>query len=331
VPSLSDVICSAAVKVYEKIGVDKDCIRGMGIVLSSLESDTPNDSSPSKMSSWLKSGPTKSENEVKLDVLDSFDEADDTDVLSGQIAAAASLPTYSQLDQDVLNELPDDVLKEVQSMYRRNNVQSPPRTVVRASVKRSEKPITIPGQVSVKRMLKLASVKAGEDALVCDNDDFTLSQLDCLPLETQLQIANRDHVTISKSAAQLKPAIRRSRVVNSVDVESESDSEQNNNTATQMINAVHLSRDFFSENIRPLKEFIESTPHPDDDDIDLVAEFLKVCVDEDRLEDAIVFLRTIKTLQQCWDASCYQHLKENFLSKVHDSNGYLLDSAWHDL
>ena len=53
------------------------------------------------------------------------------------------------------------------------------------------KPIPIVGTtISVWRMLKLACIKLGDDEL--GNNYFTLSQLDRLPMECQLQLANGD-------------------------------------------------------------------------------------------------------------------------------------------
>lgn len=318
-----DIFCSAALKLYEKLGVDKESIRGMGLVVSSLELDSESGSSPSKLSSWLKSGLSKS----------IIDDAEGSNTpLEHHIAFESNVPTYSQLDQDVLTELPEDIRKEVKSMYGKS-VESPPRISTAPPMhpsrpkrgRKFNKTISIPGQVSVKRMLKLAMVKSGKDKLECDNDDFTLSQLSCLPLEMQLQIANGDNVT-SLSSPTLRPSARRSIATDNIDC-LESNCEDNHNTnTTHAIEIFQKSRDFYYENILPLQEFVKSNPHPDHRDIKLVLDFLTICIEEHRLEDVIVFLRSIKTMQDGWDIACYDRLKDDVVGEVYKIRGYLLDT-----
>eukprot|EP00804_Cyclotella_cryptica_P019959 CCRYP_007848-RB/>CCRYP_007848-RB protein AED:0.23 eAED:0.23 QI:295/1/1/1/0.6/0.5/6/2116/1238 len=317
-----EVFCSAALKLYEKIGVDKESIRGMGLVVSSLESDAEDGSSPSKLSSWLKSDQKKSVVEEVRGRNSPLEHHNDFE---------SNVPRYSQLDQDVLTELPEDILKEVKSMYG-ECAESSPRRATTPSLhpsrqkqgRKVEKTVSIPGQPSVKRMLKLAMVKSGKDKLECNNDEFTLSQLDCLPLETQLQIANGDDV-ILKSEAPLRPSTRRSIATNNIDgLESHFVDNHNNKT----MHLFQKSRDFYFENIQPLQEFIKSNPHPDHRDIKVVLDFLTVCVEEHCLEDVIVFLRSIKGMQRGWDVACYEHVKEHVVREVYRSRGYLLDTVW---
>eukprot|EP00804_Cyclotella_cryptica_P013538 CCRYP_021090-RB/>CCRYP_021090-RB protein AED:0.23 eAED:0.23 QI:1715/1/1/1/0.6/0.5/6/2102/765 len=317
-----EVFCSAALKLYEKLGVDKESIRGMGLVVSSLESDAEDGSSPSKLSSWLKSDQKKSlVEEVK----------GRNSPLEHQNDFESNVPRYSQLDQDVLTELPEDILKEVKSMYGKS-AESPPRRATAPSIHSSrpkqgrkvEKTISIPGQASVKRMLKLAMVKSGKDKLECNNDEFTLSQLDCLPLETQLQIANGDDVTL-KSAATFRPSSRRSIATNNIDGLESNSVDNHNNKSTCLF---QKSRGFYYQNIQPLQRFIKSNSHPDYHDIKLVLDFLTVCVEEHRLEDVIVLLRSIKSMQNGWDVACYEHMREHVVRGVYRSRGYSIDTVW---
>jgi hypothetical protein len=334
-----------SLKLLEKVGIDKDGIRGMGLVVSTLEPDTDasanlNSSSPSKLDSWLKSGPIKRSAEPKPDYMQD-EHFEDQDVSHSSVQHnTVPLPTFSQLDPEVLTELPEDILKEVQSIYGKNKQSAQISTPLYSypfdspkskRSKRTEKHITIPGQVSVKRMLKLASVKSGEDKLLCANKDFTLSQLDCLPLETQLQIANNDQVTVSKTtppkttsdSCRNKPT-----TVHRPDRSFESDLGYEDNSTTTLCDLFRNSRGFYNENILPLQEFIKSTPHPENHDVQSVIEFLFVCLEERRLEDVIVFLRTIKNMQHGWDNNVYDQVKESVVGEVRKLNGYFLDTDW---
>lgn len=316
------------------MAVHKDVIRGMGLVVSSLESDTAvaGVSSPSKLDAWLRTNPAGSAAETTSNFILDQDEDIINPIANNE---ATKIPTYSQLDQDVLTELPDDILEEVQRTYGKKSTASratthPPFGSPKSKHRKPEKHIVIPGQVSVKRMLKLASVKSGEDKLHCANEDFTLSQLDCLPLETQLRIVNNDDVRISKVAAASKRAAVAPRNQHNInDGNFDSDTEGNNNDSlTTACDLFCNSRDFYRENILPLQEFMRSNPFPESEDIDSVIEFLFVCIKENRLDDAIVFLRTIKDMKHGWDELVYDQIKETVVNEIHRLKGYELDTIW---
>ena len=174
-----DAIFSAAMKLYEKIGVDDSSIRGVGIVINSLISDDEaSTSSPSKLFEWL--------------------QKDNSAAINDSPSYCETMLSFSQLDQDVLSNLPEDVLAEVRSTYGKNRINnnSSLLNLSKPCPPQKFKPIPIVGQPSVRRMLKLACIKSGEEEL--DNNDFTLSQLDSLPMERQLQLANGDAIEIVK-------------------------------------------------------------------------------------------------------------------------------------
>ena len=327
------VIYSYGLKLFEKMGINKEFIRGMGLVVSCLETDAEitNGSSPSKLDAWLQSNFTGDTDHEVGDINRSLMDQSD----------GVSIPTYSQIDQDVLTELPDHIREELQSMYGKATdhlSRATNKPAVQSSSNRSKKDkrqATVPGQVSVKRMLKLACVKSGEEKLECANKAFTLSQLDCLPLETQLQIANNDNVVLSKYAVLPKTGA----ILNNIQSikgcpESHLDSGV---TIEQTINSTTLhdmfcsSRNFYDENIRPLQEFIRSRPSPDNDDVQCVIEFLSICIAESRVDDVIVFLRTIKTMRSGWDKTIYDLIKQSVVDEALRLNGYMLDTTWFGL
>lgn len=325
-----DVIFAYSLKLFQKLAVDKEEIRGMGLVVSSLESDSTlsHQTSPSKLDTWLKTAPTK----PPAETMSSFNMC-----LTAQNNTTSTMPTYSQLDQDVLTELPDDILKEVQITYGKKPTDSATKIAQslfsspKSKQLKPENPIAIPGQASVKRMLKLASVKAGEDELPCANGEFTLSQLDCLPLETQLQIANNDDIRISMPEApcQRSSLVSRTQRANRIEGRSvDSEEEDNNDCHTTACDMFHKSKDFYNNNIVPLQEFVRSKPHPHNDDVSSVIDFLFACVGEGRCGDTVVFLRVIKNMQRGWGASIYDQIKEAVVDEIQRLKGCALDTAW---
>jgi len=347
-----DVIYMYCLKLYEKLNLDKDEIRGMGLVVSSIKHESnENCSSPSKLDSWLKSGikqPEQLPGEQHKQTTISSQDLDDT--IEAKVTSttknknplydlqvhlgAPSMPTYSQLDPDVMSELPDDILKEVQQVYGRST-ESTPRSPIQAMLtspksnrsKKTDKPMTIPGQVSVKRMLKLASVKSGDDRLQCANAGFTLSQLDCLPLETQLRIANNDNVRVHVKPTSVGWAQSTSISVDDTVILDEHD-ETHDTATTTPTDLFRRSRSFYQENIYPIQEFIRSTPQPGDEDINIVIEFFAICIEEMRVGEAIVILRAIKGMQHGWSSLVFEQIKEAVVDKVHRLNGYVIDTKW---
>ena len=335
-----DVISSAAMKLYDRLGIDKNLVRGMGIVINQLKFDDevdPLNSSPSKLSSWLKKDDTtlikRNSQEAKIDNSFAIEENDACEATSPKESRSgfSTMPTFSQLDQDVLQNLPEDILCEVKSMYTKrssqqsqNASQSPTKSSkqkIAVKGNNSEKPIPIAGQTSVRRMLKLACIKSGEEQL--GNNDVSLSQLDSLPLEVQLQVANGDDVTIVKRP---KPKTREHGSPRSLAaVQSSTIDDDDEIMAVQR---PQIETNFHIENIAPLRDFISSNPNPDSDVVETVKEFLSLCVEEKRVDDAVTFLRTIKNVQDGWDGNIYAQLRDSTVDKIRSATGSMLDTRW---
>ena len=329
------IISSAGMKLYEKLAVDDSSIRGMGIVINALKFDDELNlvSSPTKLSSWLQNSPEVDEEDRAKQVTFEI-EGNDT------ASTAPTLPTtFSQLDQDVLSNLPSDILMEVKSMYGRKSSQQSPRasgaspksTKLKCLTKskQSDKAISIEGQTSVRRMLKLACVKSGDEQI--GSNDITLSQLDCLPLEVQLQIANGDDIEISK-----KPKHRAKRVAVELHPLMADQDELDDETEVVLLQSLEIEcherdepiNNFHDENIVPLKQFVSSNPNPDSHAVETVTAFLSLCINESRIDDTVIFLRTIKNMQNSWGGEIYKELKEVVLHKMMRKTGYKLDVMW---
>ncbi len=334
-----EVIYSAAMKLYEKLGIDETSIRGMGIVISSLKFDDDSldglPSSPSTLSSWLKrdicaplvrvnlEGQT-SPRETTFEV-----ETDDSHTISAADSGCSQNPSFSQLDQDVLRSLPDDILSEVRQMYRKTSSdQSSPGKMSRPKLPEAkipgkmcakDKPIPIVGQASVRRVLKLACVKAGVENLVGSR----LSQLEYLPLEVQLQIANEDDVKVTK---------RPKHQAITADHSKETTDEMAQASDPKLVSEIMSSNyhnGFYRDNIEPLRGFILSNPNPDSMTVEIVQDFLSLCVLEQRIDDAVVFLRTIKNMhEKGWEDEIYLQLRKATLDAFISKTGSILDEKW---
>mmetsp|Transcript_34077 Transcript_34077/g.82417 ORF Transcript_34077/g.82417 Transcript_34077/m.82417 type:complete len:1316 (-) Transcript_34077:356-4303(-) len=349
------IISSVSMKLYKNLAVDesfdKRAVRGMGIVINSLKYDNEaNSLSPSKLSAWL----TKDVTETKGMSNNATDEAGTSKQLTyaakekdpfmetalGHPVTDNSIPTYSQLDQEVLQNLPEDILLEVKSAYGKNSSiptsstsQSPPKsskTKYPGKFDYCERSIPIPGQTSVRRMLKLACFKSGEEQL--GGNDVSLSQFDSLPMEVQLQIANGDDVKIAKrpkhemeqtsKSLKLASDLSDPTEVEILSVRSPQIGNQENCSLEDM------STNFYHENIAPLCEFISSNPYPDSNTIDAVQDFLSLCIHERRIDDVVTFLRKIKNMRDGWGSEIYVQLRKSTVKNIYSTIGSILDVRW---
>ncbi|KAL3816204.1 hypothetical protein ACHAXA_007322 [Cyclostephanos tholiformis] len=334
-----DVIFLAAIKLYEKLGINDSSIRGIGIMMCSLKFDDEVEtlaSSPSKLSEWLQNditgavdgSPKSSEmhETLKHDLF--FSPKSD---LCGASDSAA-MPFFSQLDQDVLRSLPENILMEVRATYghQSNNQTSRDPSLRRSSnpskSHRNDKPIPIIGQASVRRMLKLACVKSGDEQLV--RRDLSLSQLEYLPLELQLQVANDDDVKIMKKSKHKTNKTMKFDQNNLTDVEVLTVYSSPVKEDRGRVSSENYFTNFYHENILPLQGFISSHPNPDSNAIDTVRDFLSLCVCERRFDDAVIFLRTIKNMNNGWDNNNYSLLRKSTIDQINSMTGNVLDAKW---
>ena len=364
-----DVMSAAGMKVFDRLDIDKAFVRGMGIVINSLKHDDEAgslNSSPSRLSAWLKKDSPAPSNSGNIDTKDddadftlvdpnesqearvtfAIEENNDTNKTSvtnttSSRANQSSMTTFSQLDQDVLQHLPEDILNEVKTMYRRGSSQqsisstqsrmASPRTKPTAK-RANEKQIPIAGQTSVRRMLKLACIKSGDDHL--SGSAVTLSQLDNLPLEVQLQIANGDAITIAKEHKYKTKSSYISSRSNAIDQGNDSDVEvfslQNSyvDKEEDSESGEDPSANFYQDNIAPLQEFITANPDPDAATVESVKDFLLLSIAEKRIDDTVTFLRSIKNMKGGWGKQVYSQLIESVTKQIHSTTGSMLDSKW---
>ena len=320
----SSVISSSAMRLYRQLNIDKDAIRGMGIVMSELKADGEEPTSPTKLTSWLSEPKPcryesdSAEEELQVESEPAFFDSDATGNEELEMKADTGAVTFSQLDQAVLSSLPKEVLEEVKMMYCRKKSSPKKRHGV------------IPaGHASLKRMFKLANVKAGQELL---RGEATLSQLEELPMETQLQIVNGDDVVIpktSKSSGGFRRRITSSppktigSSPSSKTIRPDLQCELNERIPKPM----QPPGQYYRQNIAPLQNYILSNPDPDPSAVTKVQAFLSICIDESRLEDLVNFLRLIKR-HGTWDSAVYTKLRDTSLAEVKRKTGSTLDAQW---
>jgi len=338
------IISSAAMKLYKKLNVEDSSLRGMGIVVQSLRFDNEVNSSPSKLSAWLQkdtatttSTSVSKSKQLTEDVASgshvAFEDFDDDDDDNDMTNMSSVVPTFSQLDKDVLESLPDDILLEVKSIYgkKKSSQQSPSQQLspLKSSNKTKGKAkrdvVSIAGQPSVTRMFKLASVKCGDEEM--GDNDLSLSQLDCLPLEVQLQIANGDDVEVTRRPRQSPKSnktIVGDQMIDTNEMLPNSMKNQDCYTAEDSSTV-----NFHEENIVPLLKFISTNPNPDESAVSVVHDFLSCIIQERRIEHTTIFLRTIKNnMKDGWTNDIYKQLRRVAIEEIKQKTGSVLDVRW---
>jgi hypothetical protein len=275
------------------------------------------------------------------------------------------LPPLSQIDEDEVMALPtplrEEILKQMHSKEARTTTSFPSVSAKSPKRKKStfsaHQPISGDSnpnmrQLSLKRMMKLASVRSGQDG-----NSISLSQLDDLPLELQLQIANNDE-------GPLRNRRRRMTSNNNIEVGARGSPHQKTNgsphrAASGMATSVkspvasrHLSDedelgtkpnrievldlddgdsegDFYHTNILPLMNWINARPDPKsiNNDVDHVKDFFFTLLEEKRLDDVTSLMRTIKRRGDNWGGNVYGYLLDVIDDQLIATEGRKLDRS----
>ena len=266
------------------------------------------------------------------------------------------LPPLSQIDEDEVMALPtplrDEILKQMRSKEAQSTAASDPSVTAtpphrKKSTLRAHQ--SNPGdghlrQLSLKRMMKLASVKSGQDG-----NFISLSQLDDLPLELQLQIANNDEGPLRHRRQQAKPSPRSpphrktngslprvtggpatgnksptAQLQLSNNDEDDLDAEPNHFQVIDVDGGGHEG-DFYRTNILPLTLWMNERSDPSSEDIDHVKKFFATLAKERRIDDVTSLLRTIKRREDIWGGNVYGDLLDSIDNRLIFSEGRRLD------
>ena len=271
-----------------------------------------------------------------------------------------ALPSFSQLHMSQVAELPSPMrksivarisaggLSETSDSNRREPATVTSNTVVKPRVagRRPKNDHAKEGaamkQLSVKRMFKLAAVKSGQDETLSDTlgGSVSLTQLECLPLEMQLQVANNDEIffghrspsSTRKKRHQLREAgtitghhDKASRPKDTNGSQKECRGEENEPVVRYRAPLISEQPSFYQENIAPLMHFMDANSEAEGEAVQTVLEFLHICVGEHRFSDAVKLLRSIKNRDDTWSGNAYQEILASVNEQTQAALGKPLD------
>ena len=382
VPSnASHVFAKFGMQLFQELGVPLDDVRGMGLTVSKLSSGKSRgtDSTTSRMATWLQPklhSMTASEGNDNLAYAKNeeanvvhMQRVDETDnIIEPQLEATPdepplATPTASDRDHD---EIDDDFELPPPSQIRMSQVEalpSPLRRKITAMLESSREVIVIDEiddapddenladpqwkQTSVRSLFKLAAVKAGKENLAGSlGESVSLTQLECLPLEMQLQIADggqigsptritRHHVAQSPAARPTalfrEPSLDRTTGAASfepelVHVDDEELDEPEPPESPSVI--TESRRSFYLDNVAPLKTFLNENDPNDEESLQRVIDFLTTCSQEGRLQHVVNLLRSIKNRSDGWSGTAYEQIINKVDESIREQTGCYLDRSW---
>jgi hypothetical protein len=88
-------------------------------------------------------------------------------------------------------------------------------------------------------------------------------------------------------------------------------------------------RSLFDEDVYPLSQFMDKHPAVEDEARDMVSTFLLTCVEERRLCDVVVLLRSIKNRHDQWSSrEVFESILDQVSTAVQAVEGNQLDARW---
>jgi hypothetical protein len=210
-------------------------------------------------------------------------------------------------------------------------------------------------------MLVLASIKSGKEARKIDGERVSLTQLQALPLAVQLEVANQDEMSLESnysnciySPQRIKNRWKTSYATEKATIKNTASYGLTDSTPTKKqcnddeLQVSLLSTDPLTtiqvveesqcliDDVNFLRNWLDThVPQCADCSIQnplmMLTEFLCLCVDEKRLEHALIFLRMVKYRQDEWRGAHYQLLLDNVKNHVKSKHGVNLDEKWHCL
>jgi hypothetical protein len=190
-------------------------------------------------------------------------------------------------------------------------------------------------QTNLQRMMRLAAVKAGalnEKA----QSDISLTQLDCLPIEIQLQVANNDTLALgthsatkkTRSVASSRPTKldgkrapadtmksppRKGRVRETLKRKAIEEDPQFGADRVRPMNET----EFFRQNILPLSSFLDDHAAVTEESLVMVQTFVLQFVDDYTWPEVTLLLRSIRNRRDAWsqqlqEGGLYQKINERF-------------------
>jgi DNA repair protein REV1 len=313
----ASLISVQAMELFDALCIEKDDIRGMGIVISKLESANSSSVLHGGMEKWL------DDKSFKRDRNENCTSAS-SNIQSNQKSETPGCIDKEPLGNNTAKEVhePSNHQKvRIQSTHTREETSTSNNgkaTRIRTKKKPTSRP---PRQNDVKRMFKLASVKAGLDQISINGDPVSLTQLDSLPLDVQLQVANHDNIRARMNGMKTQNA--------STTVIELSDSDDSVIAYESSIAEGPLQCDegsnFYQSNILPFRKYLDASMEPSEEDVRKVRTFLHICFDEKRLDDLVMYLRIIKQRKNDWGTIHYPTILREVVEIAKKKEGRNLD------
>jgi len=317
----STVIASEAMKLYSEMGIDKDVVRGIGIVISKLDSEDGQHCSTAGISTWFKTGVNQFEDSKKADVRKQkylLSAVKDGGIEGGskidsKCSKIRRVDDCSEKEVSPFNPQHTNVGEFWPPTTSKNNVKGKHVPAISNTKHRSRRVVTSDGkyrQFDVKCMLKLASIKSGEKKLSYDGEQVSLTQLDSLPLEIQLQVANNDDITmrvLPRKSCSAKLRDIRTEEVEIIELDEDSDETSSNQYAKNSKFKDVVCETDEVDDLLFLRDWMDGQESHTMEDVGKMKDFLCICVSEKRLDDVVTYLRLIRGRQDEW-GEYYQEL-----------------------
>jgi DNA repair protein REV1 len=312
----SSILTNSAIKLYSDMELDKNDIRGMGIVISNLEAEK-DENEPNAMSSWLRCGdtvkcsktfdadmPNIQQNEPKPN------EANQVPPRSNMTSLITTPSTFSPHPSSKSCHKKSKVPRAIQgnhmaSAHREVKIKNKgPAHKTGLGFKRYDGRYR---QFDVKCMLNLASIKSGDKKLCLQGEEVSLTQLDALPLELQLQVANN---TCSEESMPSITSSRKRACHDKKSFEAEYPEKRASAIESSLkgLSRMVSNHDTFQDIIF-LSRWMDDHKIPLDSHIQIVVDYLCICIKEKRLDDTIKFLRLIRNRSDAWEDNYKRFLK----------------------
>jgi hypothetical protein len=181
-------------------------------------------------------------------------------------------------------------------------------------------------------MMKLAAIKSGTDNTLSESlgGAVSLTQLECLPLEMQLQVANDEEIFSGYQSPEPGRKKRRRSSPNARSSATDTKAVANQGLEEvarpqQLLIPLEPLASFYQENVVPLKIFMDTNPEADVDASSKVQEFLCICINERRFSDAVKLLRSIKNRNDSWSGNVYKDIAKSANEQTRSVLGRPLD------
>lgn len=369
------LIGSICKKLFADMNVPAEDVRGMGILVTKLDSKEPSTDPNHGIQRWLGSGkaataPAQTDggatNAIDARVRPKSDlpgdgvpvDMEEQPLYSQDVDNAPQiakedggdddfdidLPSLSQLHMSQVEQLPSPLRRKAlskielekgeQARVRPHEVGVPQSYDIRFL------------QTDIGRMLRLAAVKSGAASLPGETAEaLSIADFENLSLEMQLQVANGDMCgvgTVCRKRAAPRDRERAPKPTKSKSTRSSSPAtapstaaaalikDQSPAPANQALAHFHYEdeHDFFSENIFPLNLFLDENPTAVGEAVDQVCCFFRLCIEEGRLRDLTLLLRSIKNRRDAWSGNALQFLALQVNEEVKKREGTELDMDW---